>query len=121
MRRPQRRTLAWTLALAVTCSGAAEAQSDGVFRDVAAEVGLDFVHDAAVGGDYFMPESIGSGGVLFDYDGDGDLDVYLVNGAHRTGRDSGGAPLTNRMFRQESGFRFVDATAESGVCSKRAR
>ena len=51
----------------------------GWFEDVNAEVGLDFVHDA--GPDrrpYFMPQIIGSGAALFDFDGDGRLDIYLL-------------------------------------------
>ncbi|HEX9736272.1 MAG TPA: CRTAC1 family protein [Thermoanaerobaculia bacterium] len=66
------------------------------------ESGIDFVHDPAVGGKYLIPESIGAGGALFDYDGDGDLDIYLVNGR------------ANRLYRQDAGT-FRDVTAVSGL------
>jgi hypothetical protein len=90
------------------------AQGDGWFTDVSLEVGLDFVHDPAVEGDYFMPESLASGGALFDYDGDGDLDVYLPQGAHRDPERRAAKPLANRLFRQDEG-RFVDVTEASGL------
>ena len=51
----------------------------GWFADVTDEVGLDFVHDAGpADGAYFMPQIIGSGAALFDFDGDGRLDIYLL-------------------------------------------
>ena len=61
-----------------------------------------------------MPESIGSGGGFLDYDNDGDLDIYLINGASRPGGRSGSTP-TNRLFRQKKDGTFEDVTAESGL------
>lgn len=51
-----------------------------LFVEVTAEAGLDFVHDNGMAGAFYMPENIGAGGALLDYDGDGDLDLYLVQG-----------------------------------------
>jgi hypothetical protein len=48
------------------------------FEDITERVGLDFVHDAGpVDGKYFMPQQVGSGAALFDFDGDGRLDILL--------------------------------------------
>ena len=50
------------------------------FTDVAAAVGLDFVHFNGMSGRFYQPEIMGPGVALLDYDNDGDLDVYLVQG-----------------------------------------
>ncbi len=78
------------------------------FDDVTGKVGLDFVHDAGPVGDYLMPQSLGSGAALFDFDGDGRLDIYLLNNGGPTG-----AP--NRLFRQLPDGKFQDASKGSGL------
>ena len=62
-----------------------------------------------------MPEVMGGGAALFDYDGDGDLDLYLIAGGERVPID--GAPLQsfNRLFRHETDGSFSDVTATAGV------
>ncbi len=96
------------------------------FVERAAETGLDFVHDNGRAGDFFMAEVTGSGGALFDADGDGDLDVYLIQGA-RLGLDASAAAeaSTDRFYRNqlvESGeLRFTDSTAAAGLAGPRFR
>jgi len=51
-----------------------------IFRDVAAEAGLDFHLFSGAAGDLLMPEILGAGLALIDYDNDGDLDVYFLQG-----------------------------------------
>ncbi|MHC5115060.1 MAG: CRTAC1 family protein [Planctomycetota bacterium] len=82
------------------------------FDEVTGSSGLAFVHDAGLDDSYFMPQIVGAGAALLDYDGDGDLDAYLVNGAYRDGSEA--APR-NRLFRQDDGLRFTDVTEEAGV------
>ncbi len=86
---------------------------DRWFVEITDEVGLRFVHDAAVEG-YRFEEATPPGCALFDYDGDGRLDLYLINGgaAHR---DPAAAPVTDRLFRQQSDGTFADVTEEAGV------
>ncbi len=52
--------------------------SHGLFVEITEEAKLDFRHDPGASGGFFMPEIMGSGGALFDYDNDGDLDIYLI-------------------------------------------
>jgi hypothetical protein len=71
---------------------------------------LDFRHDPGpIDGDYFMPQSIGSGGALFDFDADGRLDLYLLQNG---GPESGS---TNRLYRQTEQGTFEDVSAGSGL------
>jgi hypothetical protein len=88
------------------------------FADVTDELGIDFEHVVGPLGTYFMPESVGTGGALFDYDSDGDLDLYLVNcgkSPKATGDFAPGTRTENRLFRQEANGTFRDVTAESGL------
>jgi hypothetical protein len=78
------------------------------FQDVTAEAGLNFQHDEGPLGDWFMPQVMGSGVALFDFDGDGRLDAYLLqNGGPRGG--------INRLYRGLPGGTFRDVTAGSGL------
>ena len=61
--------------------------------------GLGFRHTNGATGHFYMPEIMGSGVALFDYDNDGDLDVYLVQGRPLDGAAS--ATSGNRLFRND--------------------
>ncbi len=79
------------------------------FEDVTEAVGLDFVHDAGpVDGRYFMPQIMGSGAALFDFDNDGRLDVYLLNNGGPNGRP-------NQLFKQMPDGTFQKVSAGSGL------
>ncbi len=93
----------------VPSSDEATADEPAWFEDVTEQVGLHFVHDAGPAGTYFVPQILGSGGALFDFDGDGLLDLYLVHNA------GPGSRSTNRLFRQTRDGRFEDVSAGSGL------
>lgn len=78
------------------------------FQDITEAAGLDFTHDPGPVGTFFMPQAIGSGAVVFDFDGDGLLDIYLL-------QNGGPKGAKNRLFRQLPGFRFQDVSAGSGL------
>jgi hypothetical protein len=81
----------------------------GWFRDATAQVGLDFVHEAGPLGHYFMPQIMGSGAALLDFDNDGLFDLYLVqNGGP-------GSSAKNRLYRGRPDGRFEDVSAGSGL------
>jgi hypothetical protein len=51
-----------------------------IFKDIAEQTGLKFQHYNGMTGNFYLPEITGSGAALFDFDNDGDLDVFLVQG-----------------------------------------
>jgi hypothetical protein len=91
-----------------------------VFTDVTEEAGLSSKHSF---GDFDLSnivEGTGAGATFFDYDGDGHLDIYLVNGCwHEEVSDSRGrklrGKLSNALFRNQGDGSFVDVTATTGV------
>ncbi|MGH9857478.1 MAG: FG-GAP repeat domain-containing protein, partial [Acidobacteriota bacterium] len=82
-----------------------------IFTDVTEESGVHFIHEPGVDGSYFMPESLGSGVALFDYDNDGDLDIYLINGNFRDNRRK----VYDQLYRQDGNFKFTDVTNGSAL------
>ena len=89
-------------------------QNQGVrFTDVTAELGIEFRHVNGESGKKYFIEPIGSGVALFDYDNDGDVDLYFVNGGDLPGMTSS-IPPTNRFYRNEGGI-FTDITDEASV------
>jgi hypothetical protein len=100
------------LLVSLALSTAATAQQPW-FEQVAAARGIDFRHQDGRSGEKYYVESAASGGGFLDYDGDGDLDLYLVNGAATPGSKITGTP-TNALY-ENRGDRFVDVTAQAGV------
>ena len=80
------------------------------FREAAVERGIDFVHESGHGEHYLMPEIMAGGAALFDADGDGDLDAYLVQG----GSLKGAPRHFNQLYLNKGAGRFENATAGSG-------
>src|SRR6266852_5335233 len=84
-----------------------------VFKDIAKQVGLTVSHIAAPEAHYVIDST--SGGVgLFDCDGDGRLDVLLVNGSTVERYRAGGDPLVT-LYHQEADGKFKDITEKAGV------
>ena len=100
--------------------GGSAQQPATIFTDATTSSGLDFVHVNGATGELLLPEVIGAGGALFDYDNDGDLDLFAVQGGTlRPG--VGTASPGSRLFRNDPGaavnrgIHFTDVTEQSGI------
>jgi hypothetical protein len=96
-----------------------------LFLESAAAAGLSFTHVNGATGRYYIAEGIGAGAALFDYDNDGDLDAFMVQGGP-LGGDVASPPRarpTSRLFRNDltihgggrPALHFTDVTAGAGV------
>ncbi len=116
------------LVLALSTQAAA---TPPTFKDVSAQVGINFIHFNGMSGQHYFPEMTGAGGALFDFDNDGDLDIYLLQG-NMLGQDKSlkdalfpprSMPLTDRLLRNEligkdgttGPLVFTDVTEQSGL------
>ncbi|MCY3743532.1 MAG: CRTAC1 family protein [Candidatus Poribacteria bacterium] len=104
------------LLLSLTFIGRAAAQLP-VFVDVTEEAGIHFKHSNGKTEHKHIIETMGSGVVFFDYDADGDADLYFVNSGSmpQTGQDTQQAQLGNVLYRNEGNGLFTDVTEPSGT------
>ena len=84
------------------------------YVDVARQSGITFSHDNAASPEKFLIETMGSGCGWIDYDQDGLLDLYLVNGA-ATPSYKPAHRLRSALYRNNGGGTFSDVTARAGV------
>jgi predicted nucleotidyltransferase len=87
-----------------------------LFVDVAAESGLDFVHDNGATGELYYPELAHAGAAFLDFDNDSWLDVYLVQSGPLPARTT--EPGGNRLYRNRGDSTFEDVTAIAGVAGR---
>ncbi len=87
------------------------------FVDVTRQAGIDFRHQNFESGQKYYVETIGAGCAFFDYDQDGYLDIYLVNGAPLPGsppQQTAGSAL----YRNRGDGAFLDVTEKAGVAAE---
>jgi enediyne biosynthesis protein E4 len=85
------------------------------FEEIASQAGLRFVTDSSPTPNKNQPETMVGGVALFDYDNDGYLDVYLVNGAAIPSLQKESAKFWNRLYRNNRNGTFSDVTEKAGV------
>src|SRR5215213_11467397 len=121
------RLILLTLFLTTRCLVLSAQQN--IFKDVAERAGLNFQHYNGMTGKFYLPEITGSGAALFDFDNDGDLDVFLVQGnvlEPNTRPNNtlfpwrGPEPPRGKLFRNDltsgkGGLSFTDVTQQSGI------
>ena len=135
----------FVVALALLCAGSTPAQRTGrsyetapptrraappapqspspvTFADVTKQAGVAFRHSASPTSQKYLPETMGGGVALFDYDDDGRLDLFFTNGALISDpMPKGAAPekrdprFWNRLYRQRPDGTFEDVTERAGL------
>lgn len=84
------------------------------FIDVTATSGVKFIHTDGGGKERYVTKTVVSGLALFDYDNDGLIDIYFVNGAPNPGVQFD-SPPRNALYRNLGDFKFEDVTDQAGV------
>src|SRR4051812_38987567 len=83
------------------------------FTDVTTAAGVTFRHENGAFGKKYLPETMGSGVVVFDADGDGWPDLFFVNSATWPGQPAKASPPA--LYRNNHNGTFTDVSAASGV------
>ena len=91
-------------------AGLAAATAPALFRDVAKESGIDFKLVSGRPEKHYIVESMTGGVALFDYNNDGLLDIYLVNGSTIEAERSGNNTAEDRLYRNNGDGTFTDVT-----------
>ena len=100
--------------ISLVSSVAVSASGNGKFVDVTKQSGIDFVHVSGASGQKYLVETTGSGAGFLDYDNDGFLDIFLVNGG-RTPGFSSSASVDHALYRNNRDGTFTNVKSESGI------
>jgi len=92
----------------------AHAEGAITLTDVTRDTRIGFRHTDGGCGKYFIMETVSAGLALFDYDNDGDVDIYFLNGAPLKGTKSK-VPPKNALYRNDGNWKFTDVTEQSGL------
>jgi enediyne biosynthesis protein E4 len=118
MRSAARVVFAFVLAGAAARAATTAKPDPVVFEEDAARRGVRFVTNSGRTAHKHQPETMVSGVALFDYNNDGWLDIYAVNGAKMPGLEKTGPEYWNRLFRNNGDGTFTDVTVAAGVAGR---
>lgn len=108
---------------ALPCVAVSCRRGDGapepLFVDVTRASGIDFRLESGARGERRLPETTLGGLGWLDFDGDGDYDLYLVNGHSDSGRAGLAGKEGDKLYRNDGGGRFSDITEAAGVGDRR--
>ncbi len=119
------RQAAWgLLILASACAPASQESAEPVvdstttssdlrFTQVVADTGIEFVHNTGAFGEKWLPETMGSGVIVFDYDNDQRPDLLFLNGTRFPGRP--GNTATPKLYRNRGPWSFADVTIAAAL------
>lgn len=85
-----------------------------VLRDVSTKVGIHFRHTDGSSGEHYIIEPMSAGLALFDYNNDGFIDIYFLNGAPLPGYKGPPSPR-DALYRNNGDWTFTDVTEQAGV------
>ncbi len=88
------------------------------FEEIAVRAGVNFVTDSSPTPNKNQPETMIAGVALIDYDRDGYLDIYFVNGAGIPSLRKEGEKFSNRLFHNNGNLTFTDVTGRAGVAGE---
>lgn len=91
-----------------------EAVGPILLREITKQTGIDFQHTDGSSGRLYIVETVASGMATFDYDCDGLVDIYFLNGAPLCEAEPTTAPK-NRLYHNLGKWRFADVTDQAGV------
>ncbi|HVR76103.1 MAG TPA: CRTAC1 family protein [Planctomycetota bacterium] len=115
---PRWKCLAGFLALVPAAIGST-GRAEEVFTDVTEKAGIRFVHVNGAAGDKHLYETMSGGGGWLDFDGDGNLDLYLVQGHGDSRRAYLPGKEANVLYRNRGDGTFEDVTEKAGVGDRR--
>ncbi len=109
------------LIIGFVCAVALLAVQASIFEEIT-QAGINFRHENSPTANKYLLETMGGGVAVFDFDNDGDLDIFFTNGARIDEPMSPGATpdksdrkYWNRLYRNDGNWKFTDVTEKAGL------